>query len=494
MKKESRFSLDKLMMLLSVLYIIAPIIIFFFGWLKTIYALIVTIPFLLFVYFVYKEFTKKEINLFKKENIIYWIISIIVLGIWSYYSGIGAFSYQNSDHWVRNPIYRDLCNYKWPLIYDLSKEPSYVKNITGTDTVAFSYYFTWWLVPALFSKIFGLSELGCNVVLQIWSVLGLLFVLYNINRIIGKCSYYSLLVFVFFSGMDIIRALFYGKPYKFIEHIEWWTDLYWIQYSSNTTQLYWVFNQSIPLWIIMSLLVQLNDNKFIGSLCALSFIYSPWAVFGIIPIAWVGSFFRKQSVKQAFNPINTIVTLEVAFVYGLFYMASSGSSGGVSVTFSYYRAKLFGFIVDYLMFMIIEVVIYWLLVYKENKNDKYFWVITIELVIFPMVWMRDGNFTMRASIPALFILMMYVINTLIYTDNRRIKYLLSIALLIGSLTPISEINRSVVNSRKGYIDNQEEIGSFGNIKTQDEARINIVKDQFFIYGFEESLFFKYLGK
>ena len=494
MRKASSFSLDKLFILFSILYIIVPVIVFFFGWLKIIIAVAVTIPFLFLVYFVYKQLTEKETNLFTKETVLYWIIAIAALGVWVYFSGIGGFSYQNSDHWVRNPIYRDMCKYDWPMIYDLSKEPDFVKAITGTDKVAFSYYFTYWLVPALFSKLLGLSELGCNIVLYIWSLFGLLLILYNINRIIGKCSYSSLLVFVFFSGMDIIRCAYYGKPYNFIEHIEWWNDLYWIQYSSNTTQLYWVFNQSIPLWIIMCLVLQLNDNKYIGSLCALSFIYSPWAVFGIIPIAWAGSFFRKQSIKQAFNPVNSIVTIMIAVVYGLFYMASSGSSGGVGTTLSYYRDRLLGFIVDYLIFVVVEVAVYWLLVYKENKKDIYFWVVTLELLLFPMVWMRDGNFTMRASLPALFIFMNYVIKTLNQTRNQTIKYALIITLMIGSFTPISEIGRSVVNSLKGNIDNEEEIVSFGEIQTKDEARIKIVKDQFFIYRYKDSLFFKYLSK
>ena len=494
MKRIKNFSLDKLFVLSSILYLVIPVIIFFFGWLKTIYATILTTPFLVLCYFVYKQIIKKDIRLFTKENTKYWLISIAVLFIWVYFSGIGGFSFQNGDHWVRNPIYRDLCKYDWPLIYNLSEESSFIQSITGTGNVAFSYYFTWWLIPALISKLFNLSELGHNVVLLVYSLIGLLLILYNINRIIGKCTYKALLILVFFSGMDIVRCLFYRKPYYFVEHIEWWNDLFWIQYSSNSTQLYWVFNQSIPLWIIMGLVMQLDNNRFIGCLCALSFVYSPWATLGIVPIAWVGSFFRKQSIKQAFNPINTIVTIIIAVVYGVFYMASSGSEGGIGTTLSFYRDRLFGFIIDYLLFLIIEVVIYWVLIYKENKDDKYFWIVTLELLSFPLVWMRDGNFTMRASIPALFIFMIYIINSLYKTEKVYIKYALIITLLIGSFTSISEINRSITNTLNGNIDNEEEIFSFGDIKTQDIARINIVKDQFFIYDYQNSLFFRYLAK
>ena len=429
MRKANSFSADKLFILFSVSYIIAPVIVFFFGWLKPLIAIIVTVPFLLLVYLVYRQLSETEICLFSKETLLYWTIAVIVLGIWVYFSGIGGFSYQNSDHWVRNPIYRDMCRYDWPMIYDLSKEPEFVKAITGTDKVAFSYYFTFWLVPALLSKLLGLNELGCNIVLYLWSLFGVLLVLYSINRISKKCSYRNLFVFMLFSGMDIIRFMVRKGHFSLIEHLEWWTDGYWIQYTSNTTQLYWVFNQSIPLWIIMCIVLQLKDNRYIGSICALSFVYSPWAIFGIIPIAWVGSFFRKQSIAQAFNPINTIVTLLVAGVYGLFYMASSGSSGGVGTTVSYYKATLGDFIFEYLMFILIEFVLYYVLVYKQNKNDRYFNLVFIELIICPLIWMRDGNFTMRASIPTLFILMMYVINTLNKEDDLKIRYALIVLLL-----------------------------------------------------------------
>ena len=377
MKKASSFSLDKLFVLSSILYIIAPVIVFFFRWLKIIVALIATIPFLLLVYFAYRQLTSEEIKLVRKESIIYWIIAVVVLGVWVYYSGIGGFSYQNSDHWVRNPIYRDMCRYNWPMIYDLSKESSFVQSITGTGKVAFSYYFTWWLVPALFSKIFRLNELGCNIVLLLWSLIGVLLVLYNINRITRKCSYMNLFVFALFSGMDFIGFILYKRYFSFTEHLEWWSG-YWLQYTGNTTQLYWVFNQSIPLWIIMSLVLQLKDNKYIGSLCALTFIYSPWAVFGIIPIAWAGSFFRKQSIRQAFNPINTVVTILIALIYGLFYMASSGSSGGIGTTVSYYRDDLVRFLLTCILFLILEAILFLILSYKENKDSIYFNVVFLK--------------------------------------------------------------------------------------------------------------------
>ena len=102
---------------------------------------------------------------------------------------------------------------------------------------------------------------------------------------------------------------------------------------------------------------------------------------------------------------------------------------------------------------------------------------------------------MRASIPGLFILMVYVLRTLYYSKNDRIKKLLTISLIIGAFTPMNEINRSLYNTLVLNVkDNHEEVYSFGNIKTDDESYIKTARDQFFTYDFEEAPFFKYLGK
>ena len=82
--------------------------------------------------------------------------------IWVILSGIGSFLYQNSDFTHRNPIYHDLCNYNWPVLYNLSQSSVHA---------ALSYYFSWWLPPALIAKIFALGYTGQELLLYFWSML-----------------------------------------------------------------------------------------------------------------------------------------------------------------------------------------------------------------------------------------------------------------------------------------------------------------------------------
>ena len=147
---------DKIFVFLGLTYLFLPILVFFNTFLN-LWGILFSIVFVYFFFKLYLSLIKKKINLFDKKTIVYWIIAIVLIMAWVYLSGIGGFAYQNDDFWARNAIYRDLINYDWPVIYDLSLEPDYVINLLGTDKVAFSYYYIFWLPIALFSKIFNLS-------------------------------------------------------------------------------------------------------------------------------------------------------------------------------------------------------------------------------------------------------------------------------------------------------------------------------------------------
>lgn len=179
---------------------------------------------------------------------------------------------QTGDFLARNPIYRDLCTYDWPIVYDLSKQSDAVQAVVGSGTVAFSYYLTYWLPPALLSKIFSFSEIGRNLSLYFYTVFGIFLVVYNLCRYFKKVSYKILLIFIFFSGLDIAGCLIHrvfvaavkvNEQQNFsmllYDFIETWAGKY--EYLSNTTNLFWAFNQAVPTWLIVILFLQLRSNK-----------------------------------------------------------------------------------------------------------------------------------------------------------------------------------------------------------------------------------------
>ena len=106
---------DKVLILLSVFYIVFPIILFVFGWLKLPLAIVVSIPIIFMSFRVFKQISAcEEISI--TVNSRFWVIALLTIAVWVLFSGIGNFSFQTGDFIVRNPMFRDLERFSWPVL------------------------------------------------------------------------------------------------------------------------------------------------------------------------------------------------------------------------------------------------------------------------------------------------------------------------------------------------------------------------------------------
>lgn len=136
---------------------------------------------------------------------------------------------------------------------------------------------------------------------------------------------------------------------------------------------------------------------------------------------------------------------------------------------------------------------------KYYKDSLYYLSVTI-LILFPFIAFKtDYDFMMRATIPAFFIMMVMIIKFLFdeKIDFKFSKYLLVLCLLIGSIIPISLIDKAFLawnHNIKPMVKN--------NIKTF-EGRItpnNKPTDNIFDYrnyasiNYNKYVFWKYLAK
>lgn len=498
--KNRKIDTDKVLLIVSECYLLLPIIIFMFGWLKPVYACLGSFAILGLAVQLFHSFFKTEentVSLLTGKNCSFWIFVLIICGIWVYLSGIGSYTYQNADYWVRNPIFHDLSTYSWPVYYDLSAQSEVVQSVCGKETAAFSYYFTWWLPVCLIAKLFHLPYGIRNILLYLWALLGILLVIYLICRKLQKCSRIIPVVFIAFSGLDTVPYLINQNLFElspWINHTEWWATYF--QYSSNTTQLFWVFNQSIPVWLIMTILLQLNNANCIAGILSAAFAYSPWATFGIIPYAAYSSLRGKKECKNAINLFNILVPVIMLIVFGSFYMAGSGSTGFIGSIFKYYPNEKRRILCNYLLFLFFEFGVYYLAMGREAIHYPYYRLTFILLTVFPLFIITDYNFTMRASIPALFMMMFYLIHYLLETKkDLKIRKYICIGLLAGGfLTPLAEINRTLAYTMTQDDILREEITSFGDIQIENTNKIDILQKQFFIFDCQDKIFFKYLAK
>ena len=499
---------DSILTACSVLYVSVPVIIFFYGWLNVYVALPVSLIFIAFMLCVYRELKRDFTGINSSPK--FWLFMIVLLCTWVLLSGIGGFGYQNYDFVARNPIYHDLCNYDWPVIY---------KN-----TGALSYYFTFWLFPAFVSKIFQLTLSGQNICLNLWTSLGVCLTGYNLCRHFRKTSFIIPLILIFFSGLDVIGylihcvySMIYHSAYmspalKFHEmllfgHIEVYAWIF--SYSSNTSQLYWVFNQSVPVWLITSLLLQLQDSRNHLSLSSLTFAYSPWAAIGIIPIALTASIRRNKNLRNILSCHNILIPLCMLIIYGSFYLISSGGSAS-RMSSSHFTITDAKSLMAYLLFILLDFGIYFIVMGRVVFRYDFSYTVMFVLLILPLYEFIAGDFIMRASIPALFILMTFLIRYMTWEEAKLRKKLLAAVMIAGAWTGMNEINRSlgytalnlmnrfeVLPARfTRYLDklHHEELYSIGDITPDDTENMVKYGQYISVSGYKDSVFFRYIAK
>ena len=427
----------------------------------------------------------------------------------SFISGTGEYIFTLQDHAFRRAILRDLIDYDWPVIYNYSTQTNpEVQAIFGlaSGERAFTYYFIYWMPAALVGKIFGF-EAG-NFALLIWNAIGIFLAFLTASAAIRKCTASVPFMFVFFSGLDVIPNV----VYLFTQYEEWrWLEG-WVpsmSYVSNFRELASVYNQMIPCFLIVGLLMLSQNTRSMGLTGGILFAYSPWAVFGILPIvlAYVcGKQLRAEkplkTLTNVFSPSNIASALLLLVIFGSYYMSNSGAVSVRSFAWTHFDS-IMKFVFAYIAFIAIEVLPFVILLYKRASKNPVFWAAIVALVLIPLYQISEMNdFNMRGSMPALFffsILLSDVIADVMAVKNTpttRKGWLKSAAIMLTvilmmfpTLFNFFVIFGSVVT---GVPSDREDIGSFGNINKASYAEV--IQEQFFAEGFEESFFYKYFAK
>jgi hypothetical protein len=131
------------------------------------------------------------------------------------------------------------------------------------------------------------------------------------------------LLFFSFSGMDIlgigvnrllVRSLYPGL-WPPVQHLEWWSSP--VEISAILTQLYWVFNQAVPVLLAMSLWLTGIKKEHTIFLWALTFFFSPLPAIGLIFFFGVGLLLRESPQQDAYSYLrqlkNSFSTSKIEF-------------------------------------------------------------------------------------------------------------------------------------------------------------------------------------
>ena len=477
----------------AILYISLPIFCFFVGWLQWYWSILACLA--LVVCFLASSDKSRLNNLFSlsgsenrnsvskahPDNEKRIVIStklllfiVLISCIYLILCGIGRLWPQSHDCSWRNAIFRDLILRDWPVFYD---------KYDG----ALCYYFGMWLPAAILGKlvyVFSgnpvIAFTTGNIAFLIYYTIGLslLFLLLLLYFQATKIKQVLTIIlgFIFFSGMDILGVFIMESYSDFKDmHIEWWSGFH--QYSSLTTLVCWVFNQTIIPLVCMMLLLhekEVANYVFIGMACLFSgpfpfigfFIYSLAIALKNV-IDKVRTKEVRKFVNEVFSISNIVATFFIFPFIGSFltantFMSQTTLDGAISDSASWDGTQYF----IYFIFSLLEFGILSLLLAKNNKTNILFYVTVLQLLIYPFFDVGvNSDLAMRASIPAIFLLYVFSYKTIFkcsenspfdsektpsFANTHRsttkfdiLNIAIIVCLVVGAVTPSVEFLRGI---------------------------------------------------
>lgn len=277
-KKRKR--IDRIILIAAHIYLLLPALIFCIGWCKWYIGGVMSCVIAIGAYLSVHEYTLsgpvERIGLSVDKKILWkCFMAVIIIALWVVLSGIGGYVWQNDDHLWRNAIFNILVREDWPVMRSM--------EINGViQERGLIYYIGFWLPAGLIGKAFG-QEAG-YAFQCVWATLGIVIFYSLICYWRKKVSLWPLLIFIFFSGLDIVGTLCNGEPLATlwgVDHLERWPGIY--QYSSMATQLFWVFNQAVPVWIACALLFLRPNSRNCVLLWASVMLTSTLPFIGLFP-------------------------------------------------------------------------------------------------------------------------------------------------------------------------------------------------------------------
>jgi hypothetical protein len=417
---------------ISWLYLLLPFILFGVGWLRLAIAVPVIGVMLWALWGIWNRVERAEDEF--QPRITAFVI--LLAGLWVLLSGVGGYAFQNYDFHARNAILRDLIEYEWPVIY-AQPERGPLRMLV--------YYLGYWLPAALAGKLLGWNF--ANGFLFLWTWLGVILVILHLGSILRTSAVNAALLLIGFSGLDALGTILFAHEYPSLwpplQHLEIWAGI--LQYSSFTTQLFWVFNQALPAWLCILLLMrkQGSDASFLA--WASCVFFAPLVSVGLLPylaLDWFTQVRREKSLRgmQKKLILAGVLVLLISFIY--FSSNSAAQDRGWQMP-AWSEA---------LKFILLEAGVFWLLLAPLRRREPA-WIVTgLLLLCAPFIQLGGGrDFVMRASIAPLMVLMIWCGTAVLDRDAPRwIRASLLVALAIGSLSPLYEINRSLYRSVEYY--------------------------------------------
>ena len=525
--------ITKALLIGTYVYLGLPYVVFFAGWIRQPYALLLIIMLLAGLSKLFQTQRSPGADIdqggdFSAADAAKFLIPVAAVML---IAGVGGWGFQYGDWAKHNSIFRDLVNESWPVFYDL-----------GNHQVMLTYYMAHQLPAALAGKLFGWQ--AANHVLFIYTFFGLCLSALWIRLLTGIRWWWLFIVFLAFSGMDVIgqivsTAYQQGSIAGTIEsltdtavndqHLEWWSGWGFAQYSSIAALIFLVPNQAIAGWLLTAMILKdARDGTLVGTGIFYIGICSLWAPFvglGLIPlllfaVIWISPKQPRLSATvtemMSWPNVAGVVIGLVAAVYFLgrfedFVMPIDLSSVAYEekITFTFLRSPWL-FVPRYLMFVLLEFALLHavLFVYigcqqRHEYREEFRLLVfaSIFLLLLPLLnWGWNNEPSMRSSIPAIFITFLVLIRVLATNADSSgslwAKRAILAVFLVGSLNAMFEVGRQVtMTAQRGSlveIPSESDIETIFEIQDRNYRELHNFAGQY--VGSPDSIFARYLAR
>jgi hypothetical protein len=379
-------------------------------------------------------------------------IAVVVGSAWAVLGGTDHWVFANADWHIRDAVLHDLVDAAWPVGYgELDGQVSLLRASIG--------YF---LPAALIGKAAGLA--AAHVALLAWTAAGAsLFLLQVLSLTRSRLSTALLAaaIVVLFSGLDIVGSLLNDGPrfrsdWNITTHLEWWAQLY--QYSSMTTQLFWVPNHALAGWLLIGLLYRnagaATLDASLPMLAVAAALWSPLSAIGLVPfIAWKlgGNLLGEGSLRKALRLLHPLTWVPALIVGAAVAAYLTLDPGNIPKGFALAGNSADDDAMNLLrqaQFFLLEAGFIGAAILALRRSVEVILALAL-LAVLPLLYLGPGNdLVMRASIPSLAILAIASCLALVEVaaDRRslRNKAILCGLLIVGAMTPLAEIARAIL--------------------------------------------------
>ena len=516
--KRLRIYKGKLNML-EVVYVLLPLVLFLVGWTKWYIAIGCIVVVAVCYKKVFRSFAQNDETIDVSSFVL--VVGCLLLLFVGYSCGWGRWVKQPKvDYEKHNAILADLTSKSWPVYYNNKNEHAML-----------TYYIGQYLVPAFIGKMANSFRVA-EIAVFVWSSLGLVLVwlhLLSSLKINESKRQIGTEVFLILFSLPLFLAELVGELIALPVHInavntDWFAIIdeagIHIQYSSNYVLLNWVFPQTIVCWMATLLLIDYRKEiRYYIPLALPTMLFSALSFIGIVTIACslaMVELFRERCIKTWIKRVLSVENLLYAMTIGavmLLYFAGNVLSEKPP-EMQFYLSPVTEAPLLFAVFYAFCILPYPLCLFLWRKKDALFWIATGMLLMLPILHLgRVNDLMMRASIPALLILMYEILKTFNEqvspehemnhkkTQSKKTVILgvLVLYLLFGAIFPVSNIVMNMKTSKGLGTTELYTYGTMGiyadrKLEENDEVRIKEKVYNYFTYDVEETLFYRFLAR